>query len=136
MSRAIKFRAWDKENKKMLYPDGIYGLDMEENTAIISLYIAGGMNNVQDEFQEQYDLMQFTGKDNLYELDIIEFDFYFHVGFGPVKKETIRAIIEYNIYDCCFYAIDYKNQQMYRIPDVGNSYKIIGNKFENPELLI
>jgi uncharacterized phage protein (TIGR01671 family) len=73
-----KFRLWDKENQKMIYPNTIYGDEMGENTELISQYIAGEMSEFVDgEFQESYVLQQFTGifdrkMNEVYEGDIIK----------------------------------------------------------------
>ena len=67
--REIKFRAWDKENKVMIYPKGILfdGRVVNFNCGILEPF-------------EEYELMQFTGLydkngKEIYEGDIIKYSF-------------------------------------------------------------
>ena len=50
-----KFRAWDKEEKKMIYPDDSYGDHFGEKTSILITLIGGAMNEASDEFQERFE---------------------------------------------------------------------------------
>ncbi len=116
--REIKFRAWDIENKKMY---NVMRLQIDK-TKVKSV----SLNNQFDSKVLSYgkfELMQFTGlKDKngkeIYEGDILQN--LFEVGGIRVKR-----LVEWKEKDACF------NITI----DTTESYEVIGNKFENPELL-
>jgi hypothetical protein len=126
--RITKYRVWDKENHKMIYPDGMYGEDMEIGTEIISLKVAGEMNGCSDEFQEQYELMEFTG---LYDSDDKE-----------VYEGDILLFTDYNKYGSIYWDQgDLGNPEAkFSVREIGANimdrkwlcwrYKIVGNVFE------
>lgn len=115
--REIKFRAWDKENKIM---QNVNGINFLHN--FVETYNA-------DEAQEEYfdlddcELMRYTGlKDRngneIYEGDILSNDEeYYKVVF---EIASYRAEIEE-------YSLD--------LIDVAHCCEVIGNIYENPELL-
>lgn len=119
--RIIKFRVWDKDTisgrPQMVYWKTDY---------------AGGCN---DDFWEKYGdkhLMQYTGlKDKngkeIYEGDIIE------------TKNSYKFVVKWNDY-CAMWALDGIEGFMMKLPDgsilpQNECCKVIGNIFENPELL-
>jgi|SRR5690625_4924123 len=123
--REIKFRAWDKANKKMHYDVGILGS---------AIYIDF---NGQKEYEEVngHELMQYTGaKDKngreIYEGDVIKIwpdDYDCETAGYVVKCEGcywIRAKDDNSISMPLF---DYFNGIM--------ELEVIGNIYENPELL-
>ena len=119
--REIKFRAWDKKQKRMLYPVDIFnepGLVWEDTTeGILEL------NRIIDSFgmREELELMQFTelldkkGKE-IYEGDIVKWwDTKAHVEFRNGKFTA-------SIHDD-FTVTNWK------------ACEVIGNSFENGDLL-
>jgi len=130
MNREIKFRAWDKKNKKMIYDD-------ERD---IDLFIDFGGTICENECQtfsgtrgyELY-LMQYTGlKDKnekeIYEGDIVDYGFkipgytelykgkvFFGKGMFLVDGDTLNNEF-HQLNKCCY-------------------LKIIGNIYENKELI-
>lgn len=111
MSREIKFRAW-QDNKMVFSP-------------LSSNY---GLTRFFGFLYEDAPIMQYTGlKDKngkeIYEGDKIKQRFY----LIPDDYNDIIAIVEYNNNDCCFYAVDYENQQMYSMSMFGSSCEIVGN---------
>ena len=120
--REIKFRAWDKVNKRMLY---FSDLAMFEEYDL--LYFRRGILNVPFDGLE---LMQYTGRKDknskeIYEGDIIEYGY----GFG---NKLIKGVVEWNDDYCgfspfCEYDIDC--QCFVRVTE------IIGNIYQNKELL-
>ena len=117
MNGIIKFRAWDREENKMI--DNIHEHDFE---AFL--------------FSEPYEIMQFTGLlDNLgkeiFEGDIVE--------CGELKRckecnqlsgEPVTYCIKWNESTLCWY-LGTSGGALYLN---NGGYKVIGNIYENPEL--
>lgn len=115
MNREIKFRAWDKNSKTILY--------VLDNPSW-----AGTTGKLIDSFEDE-DLMQYTGlKDKngkeIYEGDIVK------------SRHQEKAIVIWDIENACFATetVDdvVKGEKQYCLPDVE---VIIGNIYENPGLL-
>ena len=137
MSRKLKFRAWDKLEKRFIYPDkgyqGHYVLDL--NGRFYNLQNGSGGN--------EYVVQQYTGvKDidtkEIYEGDIIQIEkmsdsdnlIFKYVGTVSFFNGSLTVIGEhnyikdkltifkYNLYEICNQAYNFK-------------LKVIGNNFEN-----
>lgn len=135
--REIKFRAWDKEKKLMLYVFGIQWWNHhieKENPEKIKEIKTARTNRI---FPGDFELMQYTGlKDKngkeIYSKDIINID-------GDEKN------YEVNFHQGCFGIIggDSRHYLLREFVSTGTSVsercigriKIIGNKFDNPELI-
>lgn len=115
--RDIKFRAWDKVEKKMIYPPQ---LDCEE--PLLSYWInSEGSGFVVEQFTGLHDK---NGKE-IYEGDIVQF---IHYTFGKVK-----GYIEFIAGAFQFYA--YENSISSGILNsIACTCEIIGNIHENKEL--
>ena len=115
-SRLIKFRAWDKERDEMLGPETIIHLEGETTKAL-------------NESAPFLILLQFTGLYDLnnrevYEGDIVEW-LGFEVRSGKQIRPKRRKIILNFIQDTW----ELRNISQY------NNIEVIGNIYENPELL-
>ena len=138
--REIKFRIWNKEFKKFI--------DSRQGKAHIGLDLNGNVYNLQDGEggKERYELQQFTGlKDKngkeIYEGDILRRKVYedaeYSTGFvdwrygGFCLQEIKMAQLQIND--------DYKYQDEFYMQDgINFSWEfceVIGNLYENPELL-
>jgi len=125
MSREIKFRAWDKENQKMMKVSSLH-LENKE--------ISVKENGTFHLFRMQ-DLMQYTGvKDKngkeIYEGDIIKYKFPYdrrlnHI--SPVK--FLETETSFGVKDR--YGIEIP---LYRIT-TNNYFEVIGNIYENKKIL-
>ena len=123
--REIKFRCWDNEANVML-SDISDGMMIQMNSGKVGWYDDHG------DFEEKnYPLMQFTGpKDKngngVYESDVITGKLT-----GDYKVET-RGRVVYDL-EHLYYATENEGgiTPLFRISDI----EIIGNAWENPELL-
>lgn len=128
--REIKFRAWNKEKKIMCY-------DNEDNTkeyfdginsteiGFINYRLSIPKDDSDWYFRSRYDVMQYTGlKDNngkeIYERDIVQFDSF--------RDFTERYEVEYTSYGEWGIGV-------HRLAMRFKACEVIGNIYENPELL-
>ena len=115
--REIKFRAWDKENKAFMPSEGYAICDGD----VMGLRYG---NEMEDVLTDQIELMQYTGLKDMNGVDIYEGDI--------VRFDTNVQILESEVtyYHGMFTIKKYGE----KIP-LFTALKVIGNKFENPELL-
>ena len=112
--RTIKFRAWDTENKRWL--------NSVEVSAVISAHQRG-------EKALLYPLMQFTGLHDDNDIEIYEGDI---VEFMSISVDK-PVFVEWNDDTCQF---QFSDGQPINNDDTYGIYKrVIGNIYENPELL-
>jgi uncharacterized phage protein (TIGR01671 family) len=145
VGREIKFRAWDKDSKLMLYKE-FY----DHNWYTTPKNDEDGCHTYSSmQYSDQYhkELMQFTGlKDKngkeIYEGDIVR-GFEKEAGFPPYDSTLPRAI-EFRDGCWCFNANRYDEGDWIRFGFWTHSNKgkttlkqleVIGNIYENPKLL-
>jgi uncharacterized phage protein (TIGR01671 family) len=132
--REIKFRAWDKKNKKMIYPTGLYGdikrWHIESSNSYWGMYSHGRVCGNAD---DSGILLQYIGLEDkngkeIYKGDIVEIinssvdeeDGYFLVEFESERARYILASKDL--------AYDFDNTSP-------NEIEVIGNIYENKDLL-
>jgi uncharacterized phage protein (TIGR01671 family) len=135
MKREIKFRAWNKKDKVMVDvaamnfgPSGLWSLI--EDAVDAELQLADG-----------YELMQYTGlKDKngreIYEGDVVSFGSIWARGDeSDPQEESHCGVVEFDS-DWGMYKVNC-GADSYALGDVitFDGYGVIGNIFENPELL-
>lgn len=154
--RELKFRAWNRQAKEMMYSDGDFHISYEE----CWLHFAQDIKNPRDKnIHGGYDIQQFTGLldkngKEIYEGDIVRChrlcDAEKHrknIGFDPQKFPWP----ENHWYDCIEIGeIQWsdismgfvENYDRIRYDDIWplscgteHRYEVVGNIFENPELL-
>jgi len=131
--REIKFRAWDFQNNSMFYPHEIYFDGGLKNIGALD-----AMANYIENGRPRFVLMQYTGlKDKngkeIYEGDIIVVR-VLHDGdeccWDNEKQEPIPQLVKWDERRCSF---DFGHAS--RICYYPHHFEVIGNIFENPELL-
>lgn len=130
MMREIKFRAWERELQMMVYDTELGGWHFEYDGNPVRA--VNQMINEEDYF---YDLMQYTGlKDQndteIYEGDIVLFDSKLY----PVEFKNgnfgVKKLMKVNLYT--------DEMREYQEPLwnlVVDGCEVIGNIYENPEIL-
>lgn len=109
--REIKFRAWDKYNKRFQY-NILFRVDGEDETTL-----------------KHYELQQYTGlKDKLNQNEVYEHDIVKHIEFGFLK-------VEWDYQDTGWICLskDYKKYKLAEVLLLGGI--MVGNIYENPQLL-
>ena len=130
--RDIKFRAWDKESKKMIYEE-VFGNGEDENDGFTKLVEDGGdvflvsifaNGNCEYESLTSARLMQYTGLKDKDGIEIYESDQVgTPAGIGVVK------------WDRCF-NLFWNNKDSTTLHDcVEEQLEVIGNIYKNPELV-
>ena len=133
MSREIKFRAWLKEEKKMVNVETIdfseKSIQYLEKNEIIDAYL------LRTKFLEDVELMQYTGLDDkngieIYEGDILKYKFPYDRRLKHVSLvKFIETEASFGLKDI------YGNEiPLYRIT-ANNYFEVIGNIYENKNLL-
>ena len=123
--REIKFRAWDKYDKRMVEVDSIHLPLGKSSGKDITTY------NKEEGYYEwvyDYELMQYTGLKDINQKEIYE---------GDILKSVAGKLLEVKI--SSKYGV-YANVDFRTIELIGQScpernYKVIGNIYENSNLL-
>ena len=129
--REYKFRAWDSWWDKMYYFDFAKNIEATPDDELKGLWILheeGSVYAIQDKIK----IMQYTGsKDKngkeIYEVDIVLYDRNIHKDIDTAKFKVVWAKDRYVLQEI---------KHKYYIDDVTwELIEVIGNIYENPELL-
>jgi len=117
-ANSLKFRLWDSENKKMIYPDNAL---ISSNGEIYSIKKGGGIDKIKNCI-----VMVSTGKEDVDGREIYEGDIVQYV--SPLMREVTSniGVVKWNGRYCGF-RVFYENGEDSFI----DSEKVIGNIFEN-----
>lgn len=137
MNKVIKFRAWDKGHGKMIYKVNLYSIGGNGKMNKAQLDNKQVMNDVGFSCE----VMQFTGL-----LDSQGKDAYFddlcHLCDGYGEDGGLYKLEKNEYGEPFFVAVDNQRADIFRIGfkdyfvrHGDNNFKIIGNLYENPELL-
>jgi uncharacterized phage protein (TIGR01671 family) len=127
MEREIKFRAWDKVHKKFLDEDDVcIGLDgcLYSVEYIGDTCMHHSVTNITEINSSKVILSQFTGLKDKKGVDVYEGDI---VEWLQRDETRTRLVVKFEWDDLL--------SRVYTYPYIGPTAKIIGNVFENPELL-
>ena len=121
--REIKFRAWDKENKKMSKPFGLFDIYAGRDEAYLPDYTRFGEDNL---IIQQYTGLKDKNGEEIYEGDILKC-------IGWQREEFVTKVY----YDTNRAKFDIKKDDLENFTISQNNWtlEIIGNIYENPELI-
>lgn len=138
--REIKFRAWDKARKQMISSDKILKICFlgTNHTPNLIVYTDREINHFEEirerdkKYCNEFELLQYTGLKDKNEKEIFEGDIFVHNNHKfEVVWDSTRFIGLDNDKSgngcCCYVDSHYK--------DGSSSIEVIGNIYENPELL-
>jgi len=126
MNRIIKFRAWDNEQKKMLY-----ACKVESDGSVLVCTSEGFTRQYDPSFKKLTDVMQFTGLHDTHGKEIYEGDVVTNnisCGLSVIEFSEGRFILAHVGKETC-------DELFYLHRDAYATVTVIGDKFEDPELL-
>lgn len=127
----IKYLCWDKRNQQMVKPSKInFGDDGSALTITVSVKSSEGYwyDLVHGESCE---LLQYTGIKDKNKVDIYE---------GSIikifsKLSVITEMVDQIMYKPSQFTFGYSTQDLDTLLYIGNEFEVIGNIYQNPELL-
>ena len=142
--REIKFRAWDKNEKWMVYDvqNAYDGMWSERNSDEINDHYDYVSNFKSFMDEEEFNFMQYTGlKDKngveIYEGDIVKRMYLFNGAYGETYTGEVVYDKEYAGYVISRpnKHIEPKTEGLRNTLSNKSNYEVVGNVYENPELL-
>ena len=135
MAREIKFRAWDEEEKKMHYSDskldyGIwFSLDRGKVECLRNCAYTDSFGDEHDDWQPLDNIMEYTGLKDECGKEIYEGDICKNIVDNHILKVTY-----WETDGSYMFEDQNENGNGYNLYEFGE-VEVIGNIFENPELL-
>ncbi|WP_415341517.1 YopX family protein [Clostridium perfringens] len=128
MSRDIKFRAWDRYKERMGEIDKFHLKDKE-----CSLILDNG-DKIIHFYYDEIDIMQYTGLKDKNGKEIYEGDILERHGYWPIRIEYDKGCLMVRDLDEVRYNNLILNVPICNFESI-NDWKVIGNIYENPEVL-
>ena len=134
--REIKFRAWHKEKKKMLSYGELFNIDCSGEYPFLAL-AAGHYEDCIEPLKVE--LMQYTGLQDtngvdIYEGDIINLSYEYFDGHFRDNEIVGKVYFEDSSFRMSYKKYDEIREWRIDEPEI-LSIEVIGNIYENPELL-
>jgi uncharacterized phage protein (TIGR01671 family) len=137
MNRDIKFRVFGPKNLSGLKPD-VFKIDLD-------WFYGGFIKTVEDLEAYSYELMQFTGYQDINDRDIYEGDIVALIDCDKhlepdekLKPKSVHVVEWGHFEDCCVEGETWVLSPSIYEPTIYSqheSLKVIGNIYENPELI-
>ena len=125
MNREIKFRMWHKKSKKMFDVESINFKDRSLNMWNSEMYTLSTFS-LDDVVLMQYTELHDKNGKEIYEGDIIKVDYNVQIYIFEVKYNKKEACFRMYYEDLSFMDFDIDDEGL---------YEVIGNIYDNPELL-
>ncbi|HAT4290168.1 TPA: hypothetical protein I9061_002710 [Clostridium perfringens] len=132
MSREIKFRIYDTDEKEMFYQEDIDYIDFI--TGIVFIHQEDGYDYLLDYKSDDGKLMQYTGLKDKNGKEIYEGDILGRHEYWPIRIEYDKGCFMVRDLDKVRYNNLILNVPICNFESI-NDWKVIGNIYENPELL-
>ncbi len=134
--RPIKFRVWDKENKRWGSPNILEVWDESGKLEPFSYIKTGKLNPLYQPI-ENYIIQQFTGLLDINGKEIYEGDIVKDLDkeFGVIEFSNGSFILNTQNRILPFWSVMIHNNMVYPRQMNTNTLEIFGNIFENPELI-
>ena len=134
--REIKFRAWDKENKK--FYDDIFGIDDSGQVILIeqgAVWTTPKYVVAKNCIPLQYTGIKDKNEKEIYEGDILKgISEHTEIDGTPRTAISVGAVKFYE--NLCCFMVDRLNAEPEELVDwIQESVYVIGNIYENPELM-
>ena len=135
--RDIKFRAWDARNNEMVFSEATDCFYINTKGVLFMYAIPKSESGLETVYHKSYDVDEFTGLKDCKGVDIYKGDVMMKV---MVDHSVHRCVIRYSDKHAKFVFSPVMERWDFDIDVVANpyerqSYRVIGNVQENPELM-
>lgn len=131
--REIKFRCWDIENKEMLEVQELDYADSYDGQPMIRTTMYNDYFDTEDMILMQYTGLKDKNGKEIYEGDIIYCKQY--IGGNCVEYCIEKGYVCFNDGEFGLYRKQGYYQSLYKFKEYDYEFEVIGNIYDNPELL-